>query len=51
MAMQHHSQVDVYESVVTLSGAAGSRVRCRRRPSTRFVHHERKQTTRVDVER
>ena len=43
LKMQHPSQVDVYEGVVTLSGAAGSRVRCRRHSSARFFYHEGKQ--------
>ena len=50
LKMQHHSQVDEYEGVVTLRGA-GSRVRCRRPSSARFDYHSREQTTRVDVER
>lgn len=49
LKVQHHSQVDVYEGVVTLRGA-GSRVPCRRPSSTRFDYHSREQTTRVDVE-
>lgn len=43
LKMQHHSQVDVYEGVVALSCAAGSRVRCRRPSSARFDYHSRKQ--------